>query len=181
MLTSNLSKNTWQVLRKGAMLKGSSVTVTEDLSRWAWYLLFSVQFLEVQILMRFRVLLLKCQSQNRTCCESESIDVRRIRQCRAELRKFMRDVKKGNPAATVIPPHLTIPILSKSFPRWYYNLYYNPPNEMIPAGTSPVWQALRWWQVLCLEWSQRKGDTDVSWKLYMFFLLAKHLFQWSLK
>jgi len=58
MLTSNLSKNTWQVLRKGAMLKGSSVTVTEDLSR-------------------------------------------RIRQCRAELRKFMRDVKKGNPAATV--------------------------------------------------------------------------------
>ena len=75
------------------------------------------QSLEIEMLMRFLVLLLKRQSQNRTCYESENFDVRRIRQCRAELRKFMRDVKKGNPAATVIPPHLTIPILSKSFPR----------------------------------------------------------------
>ena len=78
------------------------------------------------MLMRFRVLLLKCQSQNQTCCESESIDVRRIRQCRAELRKFMRDVKKGNPAATVLPP-LTIPFI-KVFPVLYYNIYYNPPK-----------------------------------------------------
>ena len=26
---------------------------------------------------------------------------RRVRECRAELRKFMREVKKGNPAASV--------------------------------------------------------------------------------
>ena len=89
------------------------------------------------MLMRFRVLLLKCQSQNRTCCESESIDVRRIRQCRAELRKFMRDVKKGNPAATVIPP-ITIPTLSKSFLHCTTIFTTILQNEMIPAGTPAV-------------------------------------------
>ena len=171
MLTCNLSKNTWQVLRKGAMLKGSSVTVTEDLSRWAWHLLFSVQLRTIfgsQMLMRSCVLLLKCRSQNRTCCESESIDVRRIRQCRAELRKFMRDVKKGNPAATVLPL-LTFPTLSKSFLCCTTIFTTILQNEMIHAGTPAVWQALRWREVLCLEWSQRKGDTDQSWKLYRIF------------
>ena len=97
------------------------------------------QSLEVHMLMRFRVLLLKCQSQNRTCCVSESIDfVRRIRQCRAELRKFMRDVKKGNPAATVLPPIITIPTLSKSFLHCTTIFTTILQNEMIPAGTPAV-------------------------------------------
>ena len=131
------------------------------------------------MLMRFRVLLLKCQSQNQTCCESESIDVRRIRQCRAELRKFMRDVKKGNPAATVLPP-LTIHTLSKSFLHCTTIFTTILQNEMIPAGTPAVWQALRWWQVLCLEWSQGKGienkeDRRMSIVNMMFMMIMMHL------
>ena len=50
-------KDREEVLRKSSMLRGSSLSVTEDMSR-------------------------------------------RVREARTELRKFMRDIKKSNPAAT---------------------------------------------------------------------------------
>ena len=61
-----------QVLRKGAMLKGSSVTVTEDLSRWTWHLLFSEQLREKN-LWKF-----KCWWDFVCCCWSVKVKTEHV-------------------------------------------------------------------------------------------------------
>ena len=126
MLTSNLSKNTWQVLRKGAMLKGSSVTVTEDLSRWAWHLLFSVQ--------------LGISHVDEISCAAVEVSKSKLNMLRkwkywyqaystmsSRAPKVHARCQKGKPcchgATSSYNSHFV-----KVLPALYYNLYYNPPK-----------------------------------------------------
>lgn len=67
-------KDREEVLRKSGVLKGNNIHITEDMSRWVKFL-FDV---------------------------SKKISFRRVREGRAELRKFLRDVKRQNPAANTV-------------------------------------------------------------------------------
>ena len=145
------------------MLKGSSVYVTEDLSRWTLHLFREFDFLCFQSVYLNR-------AKQTICC-------RRIRQCRAELRKFMRNVKKGNPAATVIiwefhhqPCGYGGLFLPSNF-FWYYFMTISSATVVShcghcnysAAGASSVWQAVCGRQVFCLERSQGQGDKLWLW------------------
>ena len=66
-------KDREEVLRKSGVLKGNNIHITEDMSRWA-KIAFDV----------FKYIF------------------RRVREGRAELRKFLRDVKRQNPAANTV-------------------------------------------------------------------------------
>ena len=69
-------KDREEVLRKAGVLKGNNIHVTEDMSR-------------------------SHTVSSRTLSHPVFIS-RRVRESRTELRKFMRDVKKQNPAANIL-------------------------------------------------------------------------------
>ena len=69
-------KDREEVLRKAGVLKGNNIHVTEDMSR-------------------------SHTVSSRTSFHPVFIS-RRVRESRTELRKFMRDVKKQNPAANIL-------------------------------------------------------------------------------
>ena len=172
-----MSKNTWQVLRKGAMLKGSSVTVTEDLSRWAWHLLFSVQLRENN-LWKFT-----CWWDFVCCCWSVKVKIEHVAKVKVLMSGVFDNVEQSSESSCAMSKRGTLLprcylllqfLLSKSFLCCTTIFTTILQNEMIPAGTPAVWQALRWWQVLCLEWSQRKGDQ--SWKLCMISFWKTYIF-----
>ncbi len=75
MVTFQEFKDREEVLRKSGVLKGNNIHITEDMSRWE-----SVFFVIIPQTYIFS----------------------RVREGRAELRKFLRDVKRQNPAANTV-------------------------------------------------------------------------------
>ena len=98
------------------------------------------------------------------------VHCRRIRQCRAELRKFMRNVKKGNPAATVLiwesyhhyhhlitnpaarVAHLILVIFRVHFCNFYVRCIFSMTSYMWTANALSGTITEARWRVMIMKW-----------------------------
>ena len=84
------------------MLKGSSISITEDMSRCLVFLMMMTMMM--MMLMMINISITEDKSRCPLLlhfCNQFSVSIaRRVRESRTELRKHMREMKKANPGAS---------------------------------------------------------------------------------
>ena len=119
LVTFEEYKDREEVLRKSGMLRGSNISVTEDMSRWG-----RLWFVETIL--------------------NSDLYSRRVREARTELRKFMRELKRTNPAATC---HLQYDKLFVNH-RWACHESWQCHEPRITGAMCGARPRPRWWSLV---------------------------------
>ena len=172
-----MSKNTWQVLRKGAMLKGSSVTVTEDLSRWAWHLLFSVQLRENN-LWKFT-----CWWDFMCCCWRVKVKIKHVAKVKVLLSGVFDNVELSSESSCAMSKRGTL------LPRCYLLLQFPLCQSLSCTVLQSLLQSskMKWfWQVhlqydklyvdgKCFVWNDHRGKVTNP-ESFVWYPFGKHTY-----
>ena len=169
-----MSKNTWQVLRKGAMLKGSSVTVTEDLSRWAWHLLFSVQLRENN-LWKFT-----CWWDFVCCCWSVKVKIEHVAKVKVLMSGVFDNVEQSSESSCAMSKRGTL------LPRCYLLLSQFPLCQS-PSCTVLQSSKMKWFLQVhlqydklyvdgkCFVWNDHRGKVTNP-ESFVWYPFGKHTY-----